>query len=207
MKAVKTFAIGAVGAAALVGGAAPAAAQYYPGYPGYGYNQPGNVIGQVIGQLLNPYGQFGYQRGVNPQIAVQQCTAAVQQRLQTRYRAGYGQGGYGGYGGYPGYGGAYGGYGQYGYNNAYGQARVLGVSRVEQRSATTLRVRGVATSGMVYGGYPYGGDGGYGQGGYGGYGGYGQGGYGYAQAQPDLIFRCDVDYRGYIRDIDIDRID
>ena len=197
MKAVKTIALGAAGLAALTVGAAPAAAQY-PGYPGYGYGQYGyapNVIGQVLQSILNPYGQFGYNRGVNPQIAVNQCTAAVDQRLRGRYSGGYG-----------GYGGGYGGYNQYGYGNPYNAARVLGITRVEQRSASTLRVRGVATSGMAYG---YGGYPGYG-GGYGGYGGYpggGYGGYGYAQAPADLIFRCDVDYRGYIRDIDIDRRD
>jgi hypothetical protein len=43
---------------------------------------------------------------------------------------------------------------------------------------------------MNYGGYPYG-----------GYGGYG----GYNNATADLTFKCDVDYRGYIRDIDINR--
>jgi hypothetical protein len=178
MKAVKKIAIGAVGMAALLGASAPAAAQYYPG-SGYG-----NVIGQVIQSVINPYGsqygqygqyggQYGY--GMNQQRAVQQCTAAVQQRL-----AGYSN--YGGYGGYAGYGGAY------GYTNAYSQGRVLGVTRVDQRSNTTLRVRGYATSGMNYGGY-------------GGYGTYG----GYNNAQADLTFKCDVDYRGYVRDIDIDR--
>jgi hypothetical protein len=187
MKAVKTIALGAVGLVALVGASAPAAAQYPGyGYP-YGYNSPGNVVGQVINSVLNPYGQYGYGQyggqygygqygygAMNPQLAAQQCTAAVQQRL----------------------GGGYGGYQGYGYNNAYGNGRMLGITRVEQRSNGTLRVRGEATSGMAYGGYPYGGYGG----GYGGYGGYG-GGYGGA----DLKFRCDVDYRGYIRDIDIDR--
>ena len=195
MKAVKTIAIGAVGLVALVGVSAPAAAQYYPGNP-YGYGQNGyapNAIGQVLQSILNPYGQFGYNRGVNPQVAVQQCTAAVQQRLQGQYRGGYG-----------GYGGGYGGYGAYGgYGNPYSQARVLGITRVEQRSASTLRVRGNATTGMgdPYGGYPYGGHSGYGYGGPGGYGGYGS----YGAVQADLSFRCDVDYRGYIRDIDIDR--
>ena len=174
MKAVKTIALGAVGLIALVGASAPAAAQYYPGYPNYGGT---NVVGQVINSILNPYGGYGqygygqYGYGVNPQVAAQQCTAAVQQRLNGRYGAGYGQYGYG-----------------YGYNS-YGNGRVLGITRVEQRSNGTLRVRGDATSGMAYGGYPYG-----------GYGGYG-GGYGGA----DLKFRCDVDYRGYIRDVDIDR--
>jgi hypothetical protein len=198
MKAVKTLSIGAAGIAALVVGAAPAAAQY-PGYPGYGYggNQYGygqygyapNVIGQVLQSILNPYGQFGYGYGaVNPQVAVNQCMAAVQQRLQGRYNSGYNYG-YGAYGG--------------SYGNPYGGGRVLGITRVEQRSASTLRVRGYATSGMgyPYGGYPYGGHGGYGYGGSGGYGGYGS----YGAVQADLSFRCDVDYRGYIRDVDIDR--
>ena len=180
MKAVKYFVLGAAGIAAL-GAAAPAAAQYGYGYP-YGYgNSTGNVIGQVLNTLLNPYGQFGYNRGVNPQIAVNQCASAVNQRL-ARYGSGYGYGGYGGYQSY--------GYGSYG--NAYGGGQVVAITRVDQRSATTLRVRGLATSGMGYGN-PYGG--------YGGYGGYGA----YGAQSADLSFRCDVDYRGYIRDIDIDR--
>ena len=171
MKAL-TFAIGAAGAAMLVG-AAPAAAQYYPGYP---TNNPGTVIGQVLNQVLNPYAnQYRQGYGMNSQAAVQRCTAAVQQRLSMQYRAGYG------------------GYSPYSYNTAT-NARVLGITRIEQRRST-LRVRGVASSGRMYGGY--------------GYGGYGNpyGGYAQTQQSPDLIFRCDVDFRGYIRDIDIDRID
>jgi hypothetical protein len=181
MKAVKTIALCAVGIAAFFGAAAPASAQYYPGH-GYGqYGYPTNVIGQILHSILNPYGQFGYRYGVNPRVAVNQCTAAVQQRLQMHYSAGYGYGGYG--------------HSPYGYGNAYSNARILGITRVEQRSATTMRVRGFATSGMGYGyGSPYG---------YGGYGG-SYGTYG-APAQADLSFRCDVDYRGYIRGIDIDR--
>lgn len=189
MKAVKFMILGAAGIAAL-GVAAPAAAQY-PGYGGYPYgygNSTGNVIGQVLNTILNPYGQFGYNRGVNPQVAVNQCANAVNQRL-ARYGAGYG--GYGGYGGYQ-------PYGYSGYGNAYSGGQVVAITRVDQRSATTLRVRGLATSGMAYGS-PYGGGyGGY-AGGYGSYGAYG------AQQPADLSFRCDVDYRGYIRDIDIDR--
>jgi hypothetical protein len=187
MKALKRIALGGVGLAALVGASTPAAAQYYGGYAyGYGqYGYPTNVIGQVLQSILNPYGSFGYSGYgvVNPQVAVNQCTAAVQQRLSYS--------GYGGYGGYSGYGG----YGQnpYGYTNAYSNARILGITRVEQRSATTLRVRGYATSGMAYNSYsPY------------GYGAYGSLGYGYSQPA-DLSFKCDVDYRGYIRDLDINR--
>ncbi len=187
MKALKTFAIGGVGLAALAIASTPAAAQYYGGTP-YGYGQYGystNIIGQVLQSILNPYGQFNY-RGygaTNPQVAVNQCTNAVQQRLSYQYR------GYGGYG----YGSGYGYNNPYGYTNAYGNARILGISSVRQRSSTTLRVSGYATSGMAYNNYnPY------------GYGAYGSLGYGYQQPA-DLSFRCDVDYRGYVRNIDINR--
>lgn len=172
MKAFGKLMIGAAGIAAI-GAASPASAQYY-GYGQYGY-QP-NVIGQVLQSILNPYGQFGYNTGVNPQTAVNQCTQAVQQRLSYSYSAGYNQYGYNGYN-------------QYGYGNTYSQARILGISRVDQRSPTTLRVQGYATSGRSYG--PY------------GYGAYGA--LGYNQVPADLSFKCEVDYRGYIRDIDINR--
>jgi hypothetical protein len=178
MTAVKTIAIGAAGVAALVGASAPAAAQIYPGYPAPGYGSPY--------QPVPPYGGYGYNG--NEQMLVQQCTNAVQQRLR-----------YNGYG-------SYGGYSPYGYNNRYGNnARVLGITSIDRRSGSTIRIRGEATSGMGYG--PYGGYGnpygGYGSPYGGGYGGYG--GYGYQQGRPDLTFRCDVDYRGYVRDVDIDR--
>jgi hypothetical protein len=171
MKALKFVIAGGVAAAALMS-AAPAAAQYYPGY-GYGYGG-GNVIGQVLNQVLGGgYGYNGY--GNNQQAIVSQCAAAVQQRLN-------GNGGYGAYGGYGGYGSPYGGYNGYGYGNA----RVLGISRVEPRSSGGLTVRGVASSGM-YAGNGY--------------------GYGYAgQGQVDLTWKCKTDYRGFISDIDIDRV-
>ena len=69
--------------------AAPAAAQYYPGYGnpyGNGYAYPG---------YGNPHG-YGYSPG-GSQVAANQCSAAVQQRL----------GGYGGYGYGYGYGYSY----------------------------------------------------------------------------------------------------
>jgi hypothetical protein len=77
-------------------------------------------------------------------------------------------------------GGGYGSYG-YGYGGGYGGGRVLGISRVEPRSNGGLTVRGVATSGR-YAGYGYGG-----------------------QAPVDLTWKCKVDYRGFVSDIDIDR--
>src|SRR5881628_2785775 len=103
MSAITKLLAGGIAIATLAG-AAPAAAQYYPGYgPGYGYGNPygGNVVGQVLNSVLGN----GY--GANSQVAVNQCAAAVQQRLS-------------------------GGYGYNGYGNAGG--RVLGISRVEPRS-------------------------------------------------------------------------
>ena len=154
MRAITKILAGGASIAALAS-AAPAAAQYYPGY-GYGYGNPygGNVVGQVLNGILgNGYGGYG----VNSQVATNQCAAAVQQRLN------------GGYG-YNGYGAGY----------ANNGARVLGISRVEPRSNGEVVVRGVANSGR----YAYGYNG---------------------QGQVDLTWKCKVDYRGFIRDIDINR--
>lgn len=183
MKAVTKILAGGAGLAALAS-AAPAAAQYYPGY---GY-QNQNVLGQVLGQILGG-NQYAYRQ--NDRVLIDRCAAAVQQRINQRYGAQYGT--------TYGYGSPYGGYGnQYGYGNAYGQVRVLGVTRVDRRSSV-LRVRGTATAdanagygyGSPYGGNPYGGS--------------PYGGYGYAQPAGELSFKCDIDYRGYVRDIDISR--
>jgi len=165
MKAVTKIMAGGVVAAALFA-AAPAAAQYYPSPYGYGSN--GNVVGQVLNQVLG--GGYGYNNnysyGANSQAVVNQCVNAVQSRLNRNYSYGYnGNYGYGAYGAQP-----------YG----YGQARVLGISRVEPRSRGGVNVRGVATSGQGYG-YAYGG-----------------------QQSPNLTFKCSTDYRGYVTDIDID---
>ena len=67
-------------------------------------------------------------------------------------------------------------------------ARVLSVTRVTP-NRSFIRVRGLATSGRAaYN--PY------------GMGAYGAVGYSY---QPDLSFKCDVDYNGYVRDVDVIR--
>jgi len=71
-----------------------------------------------------------------------------------------------------------GGYGYNGYGNAGG--RVLGISRVEPRGNGELLVRGVANSGRYAYGYS-------------------------GQNQVDLTWKCKVDYRGFVRDIDINR--
>ena len=57
-----------------------------------------------------------------------------------------------------------------------------------------MRIRGVASSGR----YAYNNYGPYGAGAYGAL------GYGYNNAA-DLSWRCDVDYRGYVRNVDINR--
>ena len=161
MKAVTMILAGGVAAAALAS-AAPAAAQYYPGY-GYG-----GGVGQVISQVFGGgnYGYNGY--GANQQAVVNQCAAAVQQRLS----GGYGNNGYG-YNGYNGYNG---------YSSYNTGGRVLGISRVEQRSNGGLLVRGVANSGRYAGSYGYN-----------------------SEAQVDLTWKCRVDYRGFVTSVDINR--
>ena len=142
---------GAAGIATVA--ASPAAAQYYP----YGYNS-------------YAYGAYG----VNPNVAAQQCSAAVQNRLYNRTSL---AGIIGSLVGIP--------------TGSYG--RVVSITS-SQPTRSGMRIRGLATSGrMAYNGYgPYG---------VGAYGALGYSGYGAA----DLSFRCDVDYRGYVRDVDINR--
>src|SRR5688572_6209463 len=74
--------------------------------------------------------------------------------------------------------------------NSYSNARVLSVTQVVPR-AQTVRVRGIASSGRLAHN-PY------------GVGAYGMLGSNYGQAA-DLSFRCSVDYRGFVRDVDIMR--
>lgn len=151
MTMVKKMLAGGVAVAALAA-AAPASAQY--AYP-YGYN-----YGQGYG---TPYG-YGHMT----QIATQQCTAAVQNRLATR----------------TGLSGLIGSL----LGVAAASPRVLSITDVDTRRSS-VRVRGLASSGR-YAQNPY------------GYGYYGALGAGYAA---DLRFRCDVDYRGFVRNVDISR--
>lgn len=128
MKTILKCLAGAAGIAALAT-AAPAAAQFFPGYgyPGYGY--PGYGAGGIIGSIVNSvagggyggYGGYGYNVPGGGRVAASQCTAAVQQRL----------GGYSGYG--------------YGYG---ANGRVLGINSVEIRGNGGYTVRGTATGGM-----------------------------------------------------------
>ena len=151
---IKMFA-GAAGLATVA--AAPAAAQYYPyGYSGYsGYN-----------------GYSAY--GANSNVAAQQCSAAVQNRLYNRTSIGSILGSLVGL---P--------------TNVSG--RVVSITS-STPTRNGMRIRGLASSGR----YAYNNYGPYGAGAYGAL------GYGY-NASADLSFRCDVDYRGYVRDVDINR--
>jgi hypothetical protein len=180
-------------AAAAVGGlAAPAIAQYpypqqvpqpYPGQPGYGYQQgygynQGYGNQGGIGAIINQL--LGNRYSVTDRTAVTQCANAAMVRAQSQYRG-------------PAYPQGYGQQG-YGYQQGYAapQMRVTAITSVERRN-NGLRVRGLMSSG--YGGQ-YGGQ-------YGNQ--YGYQGQGYAQG--DLTFRCNVDYRGYVTDVRINRND
>ncbi len=187
MTKFNTLMIGSAGIAMALAVASPAAAQSY-GYP----QQGGGVIGAIINAVTGGYGQYpqgnyGYNQ-VSQRGLVQQCAAAVEQRLGGGYR---GQRGY------------QSGYGQqgYGYQNQ-GGGRVVGITGVERRSNGGVRVHGVATSG-AYAQQGYYGQQGYGQQGYGQQG-YGRQGYGVNQ-QADLSFNCKVSPRGQINAVNINR--
>jgi hypothetical protein len=123
----------------------------------------------------NPYAYGGGMYGVNAGAAAQQCTAAVQNRLYNRTSLGTILGSLVGIPTSP-------------------TGRVLSVTQERRTRDGGMRIRGLASSGRyAYNGYgPY------------GVGAYGALGYGYDSAA-DLSFRCDVDPRGYVRDVDINR--
>lgn len=162
----------------LVGGAAfVAATATSPASAQYNpdYGAP-NVVGQVVGQVLGtPYGGFGY-NGYNSDTQW-----AVQQcAVAVEQRLG---GGYGGYGAAGAYGPGHDAYGNH-VGGGYGAGgRVLAITHADRHSRGRVKVKGIASSGMnaVYGGY------------------------GYAQGPGELTFRCEVDYRGNISDLHIDR--
>jgi hypothetical protein len=129
---------GAAASAALAA-ASPVSAQYY-GYQGYSNGAPyGNGYG------YNGYNNYAY--GMNTNVAAQQCSAAVQNRLYNRSSIGGILGAVLG---------------------ANTTGRVLSLTQVQPRGNGTIRVRGLASSGrMAYNNYgPYG-SGAYGALGYG----------------------------------------
>jgi len=166
-----------IAAAALAGtAAAPAAAQYQQPYP---YQPQYPYPGQNYG---NNYGQnYGNDQSV--------VGAIVDSLIGNRYAVGDRQAirqcawaavqraqQYGG-----------------GYGERYrDRLRVTSINDVQRRTLV-LRVRGTLGRG-----------GGYGNGGYNN--GYGGGGYGGSYARPELSFRCDVNYNGYVQDVRIERL-
>jgi len=189
------------GAAVIAGIAAPAAAQNYPqpypqtypqpypqqGYPQQGYGQPqqGGIAG-VINQLL------GNRYNVTDRTRVAQCATAAQAQAAAQYRPRNASGQY--RQGAP-YGNAYG-------YNAMQSARVTAITNVERRANGQLRVSGLMSSGMAsaYGNQGYPNQGYPNQG-------YGNQGYNpaYANAASDLSFRCNVDYRGAVTNVRVNR--
>ncbi len=170
---------GAAGLAAIAA-AAPASAQWgyaQPTYNPYAYQQPYVANPYAYQQpytapyAYNGYNGYGYNsyNTASTQAAAQRCSAAVQQRLQTRQGL---TGVVASLLGVP-----------------TAQPRVVSITQVNPRQ-NSVRVRGLASSGRNtgYGAY--------------GVGAYGSLGYAY---QPDIAFSCSVDYRGYVRDIDINR--
>jgi hypothetical protein len=175
--------------AATVAAAVPATAQtpyQYPypqqGYPqqGYAYPHQGqNVVGQMIGQLL------GNRYQANDRYAVERCATAAMAQANAQYRRngqgyGYQNQGYGnqGYG-----------YGNQGYYPA--QMRVTAITEVQRRNNNSVRVSGLLDSQGGYQQPPHGNA-------------YGYQGQGYA-GQADLTFRCNVDYRGAVTNVRINR--
>lgn len=203
---MKTYSMLAA-AAAIAGVATPAAAQTTYPYPQQGYPQqyqqtyPQSGYGQAYGQgyAQNSVGQIidsllGNRYQANDRSAVTQCAAVALAQASRQY-SGYGQG-YGGQGYNQGYAGQ-------AYNQGYNaNMRVTAITDVQRRS-NGLRVRGLISSGMVYGNQGYGAQSynpGYTQ----GYSGQGYANRGYAGAG-DLSFRCNVDYRGVVSNVRIDR--
>lgn len=169
-------------AAALTAFAAvPASAQTY-GYGNYGYAQPNYGYGQRYTQpygYAQPYGynQYGYGQRYGYAMNTNAATQQCTAAVQQRLANRAGLAGILG-----------------AVLGANTSGRVLAVTEVSPRSNGSMRIRGLASSGR------------YAMNGYGPYGAGAYGALGYqTQAAADLSFRCDVDYRGYVRSVSVNR--
>ena len=180
---MKSFTRFLAAASAIGGLSAPLAAQNpypYPqqGYPQQSYPYPSQQYG---------YGQQGYGNPVTDiidSLLGNRYNVTDRQAIRQCANAARAQ--------------ASGQYGGYGYNNGYGNryhqgiaapsVRVTAITDVQRRS-NGLRVKGLLSTGY---------DGRYGNH-------YGNNGYAGASAAGDLSFRCNVDYRGAVTNIRIDR--
>jgi hypothetical protein len=145
-------------------------------YPGYNQGYGQQGYGQnPVGQIIDQL--LGNRYNVTDRQAVSQCASAAISQASARYGNGYNQ--------------------QYGqrYGQQYGQRyngssamRVTAVTEVQRRQSG-LRVSGLLSSGGSYGGQ------------YGHQYRYENGG----SAGGDLTFRCNVDYRGQVTNVRINR--
>jgi hypothetical protein len=175
MKTFTKILAGSAGLAAIAA-ATPAAAQAY-GYSPYAQNP--YAYNQYGTQYAQPYGQYAQPYGQSYGYAAntQLATQRCTAAVQSRMANRTSLGSI--------LGAVLGA-------NIVPQARVVSIIEVRPRQ-NSVRVRGLASSGRsAY-------NNGYGQYGVGAY-----GAVGYAY-QPDLSFSCNVDYRGYVRDVDIRR--
>jgi hypothetical protein len=189
MSRIAIIIAGALAAGSLAGPALAQTPYPYPypyPYPQQGYGAPQQGYPQQgYGQPYN-YNQGGTVGAIinqllgnrytpNDRTAVSQCATAAIQQAAPQYRPNANGYGYQGYG-----------YNQ-GYAQPYSNARVTAITEVRRRQ-NGLRVRGLLNSGMYGGGYsPYGNN------------------PAYANAQSDLSFRCDVDYRGVVTNVRVGR--
>ena len=200
---MRNFTMYLAAAAAIGGVSAPLAAQSpypypypqqaYPqqAYPQQGYPQPGypqqaypgygnqySYGGQgAVGQIIDQL--LGNRYNVTDRTAVQRCATAAMSQAVSQYRPGA----YGTYGQQ--------GYGQQRYGQGYSPAAMMRVTAITdvQRRTNGLRVSGLLDSGAPL--PPYGQA-------------YGYQNRGHA-ATGDLSFRCNIDYRGAVTNIRINR--
>jgi hypothetical protein len=184
MRTLTKLLTGAAGVATIAVAAAPASAQVYGSPYGYGYTSPYGY-GSPYG-YTSPYG-YGYNNYGTGNVVGQIINSVIgnnayaysadTQANLDRCAAVVEQRINASYSPY-GYGGTY------GYNQGYSTGRVVGIHSIE-RISNGLRIKGVASDGRTaaYGYAPY-------------------NNYG-AAAAPNLRFKCDIDYRGYVMDIDL----
>ena len=177
MRTLTKLLTGAAGVTAIVGAATPASAQVY-GYPyGYNYGYPQSYgYQQSYGYPYNGYGTGNIVGQIINSVVGNNAYAysADTQAQLDRCAAVVEQRLNANYSPY--------GYG-YGYQTGYAAGRVVGIHSIE-RISNGLRIKGVASDGRTaaYGYSPYN---------------------NYNAAAPNLRFKCDIDYRGYVMDVDL----
>lgn len=123
MRTLTKLLTGAAGVTALVTGAAPASAQYYPSPTLYAYPyDPGAVVGQIVNTVI---GTAGPTWSADTHANLERCAAVVAQRINAGYAPF-----------------------AFGAPPPYSPGQVVGIHSIE-RLPNGIRVRGVATDGRV----------------------------------------------------------